>query len=118
MHRGKMVTSNIDYLAYALEGRMGSVLRLIRRDNSFRALLKGFVGRIMDVSFYHSRSNLLACLDQGGSLHIWDLDKAKSESTAQKLVHNIGRPVQCVVHGSVLVADLIAWGHSGNSMMV
>ncbi len=59
------------------------MLRLIRRDNTFRALFKGFVGSVMDVAFCHSRSNRLACVDEGGNLYVWDLDKANTEATAQ-----------------------------------
>ena len=29
------------------------------------------------MSFAHAGSNLLACVDQGGNLQIWDLDRAK-----------------------------------------
>ena len=104
-----MVASNICYLAYVLEGRTGSVIRLIRRDNSFRALLKGFVGAVMDVAFCHSRSNLLACLDEGGNLHIWDLDMAKVEASVQKLVCEICLLLFSVV--SPIMKEFIYFGY-------
>jgi WD40 repeat protein len=81
-HRGKIVASNNQYLSYVLEGRSGYVLRLIRH-GSGRALLKGFVGAIVDVAFCSPTSNLLACIDQGGNLYIWDLDKLKDVSQMQ-----------------------------------
>lgn len=86
-HRGKIVASNSKYFSYVLEGRNGYVLRLIQQETNNRALLKGFVGAIVDVAFCHSKSNLLACVDQGGNLYIWDLDKSKEESQMQTLVY-------------------------------
>lgn len=82
-HHGKIVASNNSYLSYVLEGRNGFVLRLLHRETNVRALLKGFVGPIVDVAFCHSRSNLLACMDQGGNLYIWDLDMTKEEAQVQ-----------------------------------
>lgn len=82
-HHGKIVASNDQYLSYALEGRNGYVLRLIRHVGDGRALFKGFVGAIVDVAFCHADSNLLACVDQGGNLYIWDLDRWKGETLMQ-----------------------------------
>ena len=82
-HHGNLVASNNQYLAYILEGRSGYVLRVIQQDTNNRALLKGFVGAIQDVAFAHANSNLLACTDQGGNLHVWDLDKANDFSKIQ-----------------------------------
>ena len=78
-----MVASNKKYVAYVLEGRSGYVIRLIQNESSNRALLKNFVGTILDVSFAHANSNLLACVDQGGNLYIWDLDRAKDMTDIQ-----------------------------------
>ena len=44
-----------------------------------RALLKNFVGKIVDVAFAHAQSNVLAALDEGGNLHIYDLDMAHGD---------------------------------------
>ena len=82
-HYGRIVASNREYLSYVLEGRNGYVLRLIHQETNSRALLKGFVGAIVDVAFYHTNSNLLACVDEGGNLYIWDLDKAAEEALMQ-----------------------------------
>lgn len=76
-HHGNIVASNNRYLAYVLEGRSGYVIRLIHNESNNRVLLKGFVGAILDVSFAHASSNLLACIDEGGNVHIWDLDRVK-----------------------------------------
>ena len=83
-HRGRMLATNGSYLAYTLEGRSGYVLRLIHQESNSRALLKGFVGSIKDVMFAHGSSNMLAVLDQGGNLYVWDLDLvAKDIAKAQ-----------------------------------
>ncbi len=79
-HHGRIVASNNKYLSYVLEGRNGYVLRLIQQETNTRSLLKGFVGAVVDVSFCHANSNLLACVDQGGNLYIWDLDNFKNET--------------------------------------
>ena len=60
------------------------MLRLIHKESKNRVLLKGFIGAILDVSFAHAGSNLLACVDEGGNLQIWDLDRAKEVSEIPK----------------------------------
>ena len=70
------MASNANYIAYILEGRNGYVLRLIHLLTNNRTLLKGFTGPILDVAFAPNPANLLACVDQGGNLFIWDLDNA------------------------------------------
>lgn len=82
-HHGNIVASNNQYLAYVLEGRNGYVIRLIHNDSNNRVLLKGFVGAILEVSFAHAKSNLLACVDEGGNVHIWDLDRVKKFEDTQ-----------------------------------
>ena len=82
-HHGNIVASNNRYLAYVLEGRSGYVIRLIQNESNNRVLLKGFVGAILDVSFAHANSNLLSCVDEGGNVHIWDLDRVKDFSNIQ-----------------------------------
>lgn len=79
-----MVASNNNYIAYILEGRNGYVLRVIHLVTNNRTLLKGFTGPVLDVSFSPNPANLLACVDQGGNLFIWDLDKAALVSDASK----------------------------------
>ena len=82
-HYGKIVASNNQYLSYVLETRNGYVLRLLRQGTNGRALLKGFVGAVVDVVFCHANSNLLACVDEGGNLYLWDLDLCKDEAQMQ-----------------------------------
>lgn len=82
-HHGKIVASNNQYLSYVLESRSGYVMRLIQPSTNSRTLLKGFVGAIVDVAFCHAGSNLLACVDEGGNLYLWDLDRTKDVSKTQ-----------------------------------
>ncbi len=83
-HHGNLVASNNQYLAYILEGRTGYVLRVIHQPTNNRALLKGFTGAVVDVAFAHANSNFLACVDQGGNLFIWDLDRVEDISQIQQ----------------------------------
>ena len=77
------MASNNKYLSYVLEGRNGYVLRLIQQETNNRALLKAFVGAVVDVAFWHANSNLLACVDQGGNVYVWDLDRTTEETQIQ-----------------------------------
>ena len=79
-----MVASNRDYIAYVLEGRSGHVIRLIHQPTNNRTLLKGFTGAVLDVTFAPGASNLLACVDEGGNLFIWDLEKAAEVADASR----------------------------------
>ena len=72
------------YIAYILEGRSGYVLRLIHQQTNSRTLLKGFTGPLLDVVFAADSSNLLACVDQGGNLFVWDLNRASTVTEAHR----------------------------------
>lgn len=65
-----------------LEGKSGYVLRLIQPETSNRALLKGFVGAVVDVAFAHRDSSLLACVDEGGNMYLWDLSRVEDITKA------------------------------------
>ncbi|KAL5467578.1 hypothetical protein EMCRGX_G031830 [Ephydatia muelleri] len=84
-HRGSMVACSKDYVAYILQGKSGYMLRVIQPSTTNRVLLKCAVSDIIcDISFMHRDSNLLACVDGGGNLHVWDLEKTKQNiATAQ-----------------------------------
>ena len=83
-HPGHIVASNSHYLAYAVEGLSGNVLRLIHRLTNSRTLLKGFTGSVLDVAFAPGSASLLACVDQGGNLFVWNLNKTDSLSQAHR----------------------------------
>lgn len=74
-----MIASNKDYLAYVLESRTGYVVRIIQLKTKDRALLKKFTGKICDLSFLHFNSNILAIVDQAGSVHVYNLDTAQGD---------------------------------------
>lgn len=69
----QMVACNSQYVAYVLEGRSGHALRVMDQSNGNRGLLKEFVGSVLDVSFAHFHSDVLACIDQGGNVYIWQI---------------------------------------------
>ncbi len=80
--RGTIVASNDQYLAYVLEGKSGYVLRVLQPETSNRALLKGFVGGVLDVAFAHRGSSLLAAVDEGGNVYVWDLSRVEEITKA------------------------------------
>ena len=49
------------------------VVRVLNPQTVRRALIKGFTGRITDISFAHRHSNTLACVDEAGNLFIWEI---------------------------------------------
>ena len=79
-----MVAANTNFIAYILEGRSGYVLRVIHRQTNNRALLKGFTGPVLDVGFAPGSSGLLACVDQGGNLFVWNLGKTETLTDADR----------------------------------
>lgn len=79
---GTIVASNSQFLAYVLEGKSGYVVRLIQPETSNRSLLKGFVGAVLDVSFAHSDSGLLGCVDEGGNVYLWNMSRVEEVAKA------------------------------------
>lgn len=76
---GNIIASNNQYLAYVLESRTGYVIRIIQLITKDRTLLKKFTGQVVDLSFAHNSSNMLAAIDEGGNLFVYDLDNAKGD---------------------------------------
>lgn len=91
---GSLVASTNHYLAYILEGmcvcvcsfhahtctlmfgascagRNGFVVRVVHQASGARGLLKDFTGAVVDLAFAHAGSNMLACVDQGGNIHVF-----------------------------------------------
>ena len=75
-----LITSNAQYYAYAIAAKIsGYAIRILQRETKNRALLKGFVGQVVDLAFAHSGSNKLAAVDQAGNLYYYNLDSAKGD---------------------------------------
>ena len=51
-----------------------------------RALLKKFVGKVVDVAFACAHTNILAAVDEGGNLHVYDLDMAHGDVDKLRLL--------------------------------
>ncbi|PVD21395.1 hypothetical protein C0Q70_19568 [Pomacea canaliculata] len=66
-----------DFVAFALAGKPGGVVRILSRRTVERALLKGFSGSVVDVAFAHSEEVLLACVDEMGNLFVYNCQSAK-----------------------------------------
>ena len=74
-------------------GRNGHVLRVLDQSNGNRGLLKDFVGSVVDVSFAHFTSNVLACVDQGGNVYVWQISENNN-----KLMYPTYMPIyQCMI---------------------
>ena len=78
-HHGMLIASNAQYYAYAIVAKSGYAIRILQRENKNRALLKGFVGHVVDLAFAHSGSNKLAVVDQAGNLYYYNLDNANGD---------------------------------------
>ena len=63
------------YVFVSYSGRSGHALRVVDQSNGNRGLLKDFVGSVVDVSFAHYDSNVLACVDQGGNVYMWQISE-------------------------------------------
>lgn len=81
-YRGCLVAWSSKYLAYALKGRNGPVIRVIDPVTTNRTLLKGMVGAVADLSFAGSVSDCLACVDEAGSLFVWRIRPGQDEIKA------------------------------------
>ncbi|CAD5116997.1 DgyrCDS5830 [Dimorphilus gyrociliatus] len=73
VYTGKIVAvhKNLNYLAYALKGREGGIVRVLNTYTSERMVLKGFDGSIQDLAFSYSESAYLACCDSRGNVHVY-----------------------------------------------
>ena len=96
-YTGQLVASNSSFMAYSLtgifkysefnfvyflsffSGRTGYVIRVIHVQTRNRTLLKGMQGRVADLGFANKQSNLFACVDQAGSIFIWNLELENNE---------------------------------------
>ena len=72
-------TSSAHSLTPPSTGRNGFVVRVVHRDSGARGLLKDFTGAVVDLAFAHAGSDMLACIDQGGNIHVF---KVAVEGTA------------------------------------
>ena len=49
-------------------------MRIINRKTAERALLKGFSGRIIDISFAHLSQVILAAVDEVGNMFVYEVE--------------------------------------------
>ena len=61
-----------------LVGTLGGVVRIINRHTAERALLKGFSGNIIDLSFAHLNAIVLGAVDAMGNMFIYEMQEQKS----------------------------------------
>ncbi|PIK58038.1 putative enhancer of mRNA-decapping protein 4 [Apostichopus japonicus] len=86
---GNMLAVNKQYVVYVLKMQTGYGVRVLNRQTSQRALLKGFKEMINDLAFSHYNSNLLACVDRIGSLSVWKLMEEDDHTITSKLILSV-----------------------------
>ena len=52
-------------------------MRILNRRTAERALLKGFMGSVVDVAFAHSEDVIVATIDEVGNLFVYTLESAQ-----------------------------------------
>ncbi|NP_001079552.1 enhancer of mRNA-decapping protein 4 [Xenopus laevis] len=94
---GNLIAVSNDYIAYATRGANGSAMvRVLSLTTAERILLKGITGSVTDLAFAHLKSNHLACLDEAGSLFVWQLTMTNGKIQDDIVVH-IRRPENTVL---------------------
>ncbi|XP_004913558.1 enhancer of mRNA-decapping protein 4 isoform X2 [Xenopus tropicalis] len=94
---GNLIAVSNDYIAYATRGANGSAMvRVLSLTTAERILLKGITGSVTDLAFAHLKSNHLACLDEAGSLFVWQLSMTNGKIQDDIVVH-IRRPENTVL---------------------
>jgi hypothetical protein len=54
-------------------GKSGGIVRVINRKTAERALLKGFVGQVIDLAFAQHSSVILGAVDEIGNMFIYEI---------------------------------------------
>ena len=54
-------------------GQSGGIVRVINRKTAERALLKGFTGKVKDISFAHIPGVVLGAVDEVGNMFIYEI---------------------------------------------
>ncbi|XP_061102510.1 enhancer of mRNA-decapping protein 4 isoform X3 [Conger conger] len=89
---GNLIAVSNAYLAYAIRGANSyAMIRVLSLSTAERTLLKGFVGGVTDLAFAHLDSTQLACMDEAGSLFVWQLTSRDGKILDEVIVH-IRRP--------------------------
>ncbi|XP_041124346.1 enhancer of mRNA-decapping protein 4-like [Polyodon spathula] len=89
---GNLIAVSNSYLAYAIRGANSiAMIRVLNVGTAERTLLKGFTGGVTDLAFAHLNSNQLACVDEAGSLFVWQLTEENGKIQDEIIVH-VKRP--------------------------
>ncbi|XP_066541280.1 enhancer of mRNA-decapping protein 4 [Hoplias malabaricus] len=89
---GNLIAVSNTYLAYAIRGaNKDSMIRVLQLGTTERTLLKGFTGAVTDLAYAHLDSKLLGCVDEAGSMFIWQLTSHSGKIQDEVIVH-IRRP--------------------------
>lgn len=56
-------------------GKGGGIVRVINRKTAERALIKGFMGQVLDVAFAHLNNIVLGAVDEHGNMLIYEVSE-------------------------------------------
>ncbi|XP_041077715.1 enhancer of mRNA-decapping protein 4 isoform X2 [Polyodon spathula] len=97
---GNLIAVSNSYLAYAIRGANSiAMIRVLNIGTAERTLLKGFTGGVTDLAFAHLNSNQLACVDEAGSLFVWQLTEENGKIQDEIIVH-VKRPESTSLNGN------------------
>ena len=60
-------------------------MRILSRRTAERALLKGFVGNVVDVAFAHREDAIVAAIDEMGNLFVYGLEMTQDRKIVYPL---------------------------------
>ncbi|CAH1779762.1 unnamed protein product [Owenia fusiformis] len=91
---GNLVAIHRDgiYAAYSLSGKSGGVVRIVNRKTAERTLLKGFMGKVIDISFANLSSVVFAGVDEIGNMFIYELNETMENKITTTLLLQVNRP--------------------------
>lgn len=92
-HVGRLVSihRNSLHVAYVLRSRGGGAVRVIHRRTAERALLKNFVGQVVDLAFAQLSNVVLGAVDEIGNMLIHEFVELDGKMVVRLLLH-VSRP--------------------------
>lgn len=74
------------YLCFIFSaGKTGGIVRLIHRQFAERALIKGYNGSVVDLAFAYAEADILATMDESGSLFVHKIELDQSQHVTYPL---------------------------------
>ncbi len=77
---------NLHFVSLLYTGKGMGIVRLINRKTADRALIKGFHGRVTDISFAHLTAIILGSVDEIGNMFIHEFQETQDEKIEYLLI--------------------------------